>query len=311
MGGIKYSLRPRTLHRLCRLWVLCACVMSPPAWSAGVRRAECFPVETSSPELRERFKAQLLAALDSEYLYTLIGGLKPMTDGGLRAHIGLMYRYPDLGGLRELQALTKLWSCGEDLYMDVVVSWMDSPRPQDGGKRRATLLLVNRPAFGRVVDRKQDVFGPYGFTAASNPSVVYYAAWNSRNNMGRMQGYLYGFPDHAVEWYASVGPELSRMSQPEVIEWLKKNSREISIPLFESPLPGAYAFRYSVPQTTEPAKEDVQLQARADAILNEYRARRARYIGPGKPGILALIRDWYDDGSGHCSPANTMQVGLR
>ena len=49
--------------------------------AAGVPRQDCFPVERLPQELRQRFAEQLLAALDSLYLYTIVGGLKPTTDG--------------------------------------------------------------------------------------------------------------------------------------------------------------------------------------------------------------------------------------
>jgi hypothetical protein len=31
-------------------------------------------------------------------------------------------------------------------------------------------------------------------------------------------------------------------------------------------------------------------------ILAEYQKRRARYIGPGKPGVVKMLRDWLNDG---------------
>ena len=38
--------------------------------------------------------------------------------------------------------------------------------------------------------------------------------------------------------------------------------------------------------------------------LAAYRVRRARAIGPGGGGALALLRDWYDDGRGRLAVAH-------
>jgi hypothetical protein len=293
----------RNAVRACTLWLAC-CLFSPAAWPAGVPRNECFPVEKLTPGLREKFEAQLLAALDSEYLYTLVTGLKPMTDDGMHAPFGLMYRYPDIAALRELQALRAIWTCSDEIYADVVVSWSDSPRPQDDGKRTARLLLVNRPAFRDLIERKQTLFGPYGFTSDSNPSVVYYAAWNSKEEANRMLGYLYGFPDHAVEWYAFAVAEHNLNPTVSFAEWVKQETRRIWIPLFTDPPPSTYGFHYSVAKAHQPNKDDSELLARADRILVEYKARRLKYIGVGRPGVVAMMREWYDDGTGHCAPSN-------
>jgi hypothetical protein len=123
----------------------------------------------------------------------------------------------------------------------VIVAWKDSPRPQDEGKRSARLLLVNRPAFGRVVERKQNLFGPYGFTSGSNPSPVYYVAWRDKNEANRMLGYLYGFPDHAVEWYAFAVAEYNLKPTVSFNEWVDQETRRVRVPLFTDPPPGAYA----------------------------------------------------------------------
>jgi hypothetical protein len=48
--------------------------------------------------------------------------------------------------------------------------------------------------------------------------------------------------------------------------------------------------------------EDTALKEKAGRILAAYRERRAKYIGDGKPGAAALVRDWLDDGSGFCAP---------
>ena len=46
---------------------------------------------------------------------------------------------------------------------------------------------------------------------------------------------------------------------------------------------------------------DRRILAKAKAVLDDYRGRRERYIGEGKPGVVELLRDWFCDG--RCDPA--------
>jgi hypothetical protein len=58
--------------------------------------------------------------------------------------------------------------------------------------------------------------------------------------------------------------------------------------------------------SADESPEDRALRARAARILAEYRTRREQYIGAGKTGIVALLRDWFcRDGSG-CAAANVI-----
>jgi hypothetical protein len=56
-----------------------------------------------------------------------------------------------------------------------------------------------------------------------------------------------------------------------------------------------------VPKGHEEREEDRAIKSRAAIILAEYQKRRARYIGPGKKGIVKMLRDWLNDGRDRCS----------
>ena len=50
----------------------------------------------------------------------------------------------------------------------------------------------------------------------------------------------------------------------------------------------------------EDAAEDRALRARAAQILDDYQKRRDKSVGEGKPGIVALLRDWFCSADGVC-----------
>lgn len=277
------------------------------ASAAGVPRQDCFPVERVPQELRQRFEEQLLAALDSLYLYTIVGGLKPMTDGELLDWpLTRFFHPPDTSAVRELQALLPAWRCGGEIEADVFVSWMEE-HPTKG--RGAALRLVNRPAYERAIERNAAAFALYGFTPATNPWVLHEAGlglWYSgdakkRAHADRMRGYLYGFPDHAVELYYEDG-----LKQTDPTE-NRRNTSAVRVPTVDEK---GWGYKWWVAKGQENHEQTRALLARAGAILAEYKRRRDRYVGPGKPGVVALLRDWFDDGKGRCAPSNA-QFGAR
>jgi hypothetical protein len=253
----------------------------------------------------------MLGALDREYLYTLLGGLKPISDGGHIEPVGVEFAYPDLSGVTELHQLLPAWQCGDELYADIEVSWQGI-NPSTG-KRKATLMLVNRPAFQKLLQRKQDLFGKFGFTRETNPSVVYQAAWAnvdpklerapSPSERATMIGLLMGYPDLAVEWYAKSD---STTMNGEGYQWVQVPVYSGRGPQVRTRSPaGAVSTTYfwAKPHQLDNPQER-NIQALAGPILADYKARRERYIGPGKRGVVEMMRDWYDDGKGRCSPSN-------
>lgn len=73
----------------------------------------------------------------------------------------------------------------------------------------------------------------------------------------------------------------------------------IHIPTFEA---DTGRFVYAVPKGHVENEDDAALRARAAPVLTRYTQLRADAIGDGKPGVLQLVRAWFDDGDGNCSP---------
>ncbi len=65
---------------------------------------------------------------------------------------------------------------------------------------------------------------------------------------------------------------------------------------------GEHRFVYAVPKNYLENEIDKALRAKAERIFNEYKRRRAEYIGAGKKGIGEMTRDWFCDAKGKFSP---------
>jgi hypothetical protein len=259
------------------------------ARAAGVPRADCFPTDKLPPALQQKSESLLLRALDTEALFTIAGDLKPMSSF-------MEYRIPlsslDLSDLETARRALAVWRCGDGLFADV----HHFTQPHDG-KLYAEAAVWNRRALAAVIASHARFFRPYGITPSTHPmEVAMTIEFDPGVSRFRGYGYLYGYPDYAVDFFVSAEEIQHKTGQ--------KVPREIvSVPTYTRET-GLYA--WAAPTGHKENDVDRQIKAKAAVILSEYRSRRPRYIGPGKPGVVLLLRDWFDDGKGRCAPENAM-----
>ena len=243
-------------------------------------------MERLAPDLRALSESLLLRALDNEALYTIASDLKPMSGF-------VEFRVPietlDLSEIERTRQALRAWTCGDYFYADV-----RHFREPHGDRRYAEGAIWNRPALERLLAERAVFFARFGLTPSAHPLEVVLSV-EYDETVARYQGYgcLYGYPEDAVEYFAAA--EITRERTEERV------ARDFySIPTYARP-EGAYA--WAVPKGHVENEEDRWILQKARAVVEEYRRRRERYIGEGKPGVVELLRDWFDDGSGRCDPA--------
>jgi hypothetical protein len=277
------------------LLVAAALLGGAGAGRAGTPRAECFPVESLPPDLRAKADELLLRLLDSEGVYTAAGGLKPLSDGFWRASFpATANTSPEVEEARRILATFR---CGDDLTAGVLVF-----AAAFDGKKTATAFVANRPAVRGVVRRHPAVFGPLGVTILTDPQQVLEAVDRAdASTRWRAFGLLFGYPEHAVEFFVRAGEEEKRTKKfvPRDFVHLPTFGKETG------------RFVYAVPKGHAANFADASLRERAKDRFAEYARRRAVYVGDGKPGPAALVRDWLDDGTGWCSEATADPTRLR
>ena len=256
----------------------------------GVPRSQCFPAAELPPDLRAKSEDMLLRALDNEALYSLAGGLKPMSTVG--STVTFAVENPDVSAIAERRRLLSVWRCGPDLFAGVRVF-----RAVNDGRRSASSEVFFRPALDAVLARHAAFFAPLGLTPGSHPmEVLTTIEWSERGPRWRGQGYLYGYPDYAVDFFVESGEAEARGGA-----FVARDP--IRVPTFGA-TPDRSNFVWTVPKGHQQNEADRPIIARAGQILAAYSERRARYIGAGKPGAFALLRDWYCGSAGFCSPRN-------
>ena len=259
------------------------------AAAVGVPRSDCFPIEELRPDLRAKAEALLLHACDREALYTLVGGIKPMSSGWLNLSYSL--DKPDPQRVDEMRQIVAALRCGDELSAHLYAY----AKSYD---RRVLLegALFSRPALRQMIAERQEFWNGFAITPQAEPLDVLLTTEHAEAaNRFRGYGYLFGYPKHAVDFFVTA-------SQQQDADPVKKLVPRdfLSIPTFDRE---TNAFVYAVPKGQAPNAEDLALRARCTPIFAEYKRRRAQYIGPGKPGIIALLRDWFDNGTGRCSPS--------
>lgn len=304
-------------------------IFSHSASAQSVARRDCFPFEKLPTEQRKQAEELLLKALDSEALYTIVGGLKPMSSGFQSFQIQVQLprvepaeaektigelegkkaeessadekrrlsqaknaveRRQTLDKINETRQIFAQWRCGEDeLFADV----HHFARTFEG-KRFLDAVVFARPATRKMLAEKSNFFSRWGITENSHPLEILYAV-DTDETGARFggYGYLFGYPDYAVRFFVEAAAEEEFTGRFVERDFL-------SIPTVKSEKNG---FVYAVPKGYREAEADENLRAKAMRIFTSYQRRRAKYVGEGKKGVVEMVRDWFCAAE-KCSPRN-------
>ncbi len=297
------GLRPwGTLLSLALLWSQSAChsfdsndviptepdMMESPSDLAdpSVPCAECFPLEQLPPTLRARAESLLLAGLDSEALYTVAATIKPMSSGFLSLQYPTDMPEPTTVG--EARQILSTWHCGSELSAGLQVF----DRTYDG-KRYADGVVFYVPGMRSQQQRFASLFEMIGVRPEDSPlSVILSVDKDSTTRRFAGYGYLFGYPDHAVDFFVQAAEEEKRTGMFVPRDF-------IQIPTYVA---DTGRFVYAVPKGHKENDDDRSLRERTARVLSRYRALRSEHIGADNTGVLALVRAWFTNGQGRCSP---------
>ncbi len=293
------GLNPMTIRNLMKLALNVLLMMlytfAANGQGVSVSRYDCFPVEKLPPELQKKAEQLLLKLMDSEALYTVIGSLKPISSSFWTGSFSVTQ--PELSSIRETRKILDAFQCGEAFESEVLVF-----QAVTGGKRHAHAWIANRKSLRTMVEKHSSFYDAYGLTPETRAmTIVEKMEHADRSDRLRASGYQFGYPDYAVDFF--VEAEKSRLSSKDT-KLIPRDFFSVATHVSQT-----NRFVWAIPKGSSPRSEDIEIKAQAELILSEYKKRRELYIGEGKPGIVALIRDWFDNGQGECRPENAM-LGL-
>lgn len=273
---------------------------------AAAQRNECFPFERLPSESRAKADDLLLKALDSESLYTIVGGLKPMSSGFASFQIEVRppkedkkaeERRRSLAALDQAREILRHFRCGEKIFADV----QHFAKTFDG-KRFSETVIFNRQSVEAMLMARSDFFDRWGITENSHPLQILYAVeYDETGARFGGYGYLFGYPEYAVRFFVQASRE-----EEFTGKFVQRDF--YSIPTFSSP---ANRFVYAVPKGHLENSEDRALKEKALKIFHEYKTRREQYIGDGRKGVVEMVRAWLCDERRECGPSSETQNSIR
>ncbi len=206
--------------------------------------------------------ALLGEAADHEALYTLVGGLKPMSTGFWGSTFAV--DDPDLADLRCARAaLAPL--CNDVWYADVQV--FDDIYD---GERSVHAYVVHRAAMARMIERYEEFWNQWGITCCTHPSeVVAVVDRMPKADRWRGYGHLFGYPKHAVDFFVESGLllENDRDVGPG------QDRQFVQIPTHAAEMG---RFTYAVPLDHVSTAADNAIASKANCILAAYTERKGR-----------------------------------
>lgn len=251
-----------------------------------------FPqLEAVAPECRVLANTILTAVLEREGLYTVFGGLKPMssvTVGGYGDRPGesataLMQRYDNAAA-----AL-----CDDDLIFRMAY-W------NERAPRVAQVFVFRHSLVREKVREHAAIFAAENIEPGTPIRTIVERVMNYHfQDADRVTGLFYGFPEHAVDFFChpqKYGP----------VNTLRRLDSDRSGVRIETHQRGS-AFVYVLPMQGEYTTADVDLMFAAQPILAEFRRRRALHTNEsGALDAVALARQWISN-----SMAGLPGAGLR
>jgi hypothetical protein len=217
-----------------------------------------------------------LKILDTEALYTVTQGLKPISDGFWRTSFPADKQTSDeVEAVR--QRLAKL-PLGSQLETGVLV--FAAPF---NGVRSASAFIVHKPSLAALIQRRRDVFDRIGVTISMKPQMLLEQIDRSpRADRWRAFGLVFGYPDYAVEFFVDAGEtqaKTKRFVEREFLQlptWMANDGR----------------FVYAVPKGHLERPEDRILKATTAEIFTRYQAWRTVYLERHQLGGSELLKNW-------------------
>jgi hypothetical protein len=246
------------------------------------------------PRLQAEARRVLLAALDREALFTMVGPIKPWSTFG---EVLAIPDQPESGGrsesdLADLRLIASALHCGEDLEGEVQLYTQSY-----NGVRFAEPYVLKRSSARRQISDSPDFFRRVGVDQDSSlQELLQKAEHSSRYDRFRAYGLLFGYPSLAVDFFV-------RAAEIEDLTGAFVARQFIGIPTFGSE---NGHFVWAVPVGHQETPEEAEIRTTARMILERYRSLRDKWIGSQgtstAPRSLELIREWFHDGNGDYSP---------
>lgn len=251
--------------------------------------------ETLSAADRTKADSVLSVALDQEALYTLITRLKPMSSVGHSLRYTLAKDSTQMDGdkhiinpgadsVQNMMSELEQWNriAGALSFGDI--KFVLIPYKQTyKGQRHLELLVCRQSLIDSLITVHRGFFGQWGFAPGVDPHTLITAIeFESRYDRFRAYGYLFGYPEYAVDFFIAADKEHEVTKQ-----FVKRDF--FHIPTFARP---SGHFTYAIPKGHQPTAIDSAIYRKGVRVLEQY--KKARGTSAGKSfAPVEYLREFY------------------
>ncbi len=245
-----------------------------------IRQANPFPFEADtyeklSDEDKKMADTLLKYAMENEGLYTLIGGLKPMstvydlsfslaqTDSAVRGSAEVSdVLSKDYQRLLGYQRVVNALQFGD-------VQFILYPfRIHQKGRRNASINVYRKSLVDSMLSVNASFYGQFAITPGTPvPLVIGLTEYEKSDDRFRSYGHLFGYPLHAVNFFVKAA-----IHQEDTREFVQRDF--FQIPVFSRE---TGRFVYAIPKDSLPKTADLVIRERSVHALKRYKLLREKY----------------------------------
>lgn len=286
----------RSLIPLIILLIVGACAPTKKTWrnDGGII---LWDLSDLSPQEQQMANELLSYGLEHEALFTLMDDLKPISSLGrpITYPIAKTKETPDGTKMvidpkadsidTALEHLAKWHKILGALSTDKVEFMLVPFRQSWDGKRNLQILACRRDIFDELMEKHSAFFGQWGFTKHTDASTVLTAIeFEERNDRFRAYGYLFGYPEHAVDFFVEAS-----ISEEETGDFVKRDFFHVPVAVGK---PGY--FTYAIPKGYVPTQTDSAIYKQAVSTLEFYNELKPKYLKRnGELDALLLLSTYW------------------
>lgn len=134
--------------------------------------------------------------------------------------------------------------------------------------RNIEIYAVNLQTFSKVIRQHLSFFAQFGITEETDPAqVITLIEYEHKYDRWRGYGYLFGYPDNAVDFFVQAGKE-----EDSTGKFVKRKFFHIPV----NAAPSGY-FTYAVPQNYQTTAGDSAIHKAGIKSLNRYKSIKSKY----------------------------------
>ncbi|EGK00288.1 hypothetical protein [Dysgonomonas gadei] len=238
----------------------------------------------------------LQIGLDNEALFTLLGDLKPMSslvtfnypiannDSTKVSSSKILDRSIHGKYLDRLYAIVKAINKSSIPDLQLVLIPYQTPQKKN---RILQLSVVRKSSLDSLLKAKEEFFGQFGLVPGTDPNVVVSTIeCSDKFERWRGYGYLFGYPDYAVDFFINAFLETESTGK-----FVERNA--FRIPTYSMPEMGNFVYTYPK-EHTPTAEVDSAIYYKGVHILDNYRTLRNKYMNADSTvQSYKLLQDFY------------------